>query len=137
MKLLLDTVTISAFRRPDRQAPNFRAWLASVDVQDAYLSAISLAEIGLGIERRRRRDPLFHAALRTWFHDTLMPEFGTRVLPFGEAAATACFDFKPPETKLTADAMIAATALAHGLRVATRNVRDFGGFGVGLVNPWD
>ena len=66
-----------------------------------------------------------------------MPRFANHILPIDEAVALACAELHIPARRPELDALIAATALVHNLTLATRNVRDFAGTGVRLVNPWD
>lgn len=60
-----------------------------------------------------------------------------RILPFDDRAATLCAAMHVPRTRSERDAMIAGTALAHGMTVVTRNTGDFAGCGVALINPWE
>jgi predicted nucleic acid-binding protein len=103
-----------------------------------WLSAIVLAEFRAGIalmpEGKKR------SALETQI-EAIVEAYEDRILPFDEQVApyygkvllTARQSGKPI---MAADAMIAATALARGMRVATRDANDFAGAGVELINPW-
>jgi predicted nucleic acid-binding protein len=64
------------------------------------------------------------------------PEFAERVLSIDDAIATRCAHLHIPDRSNETDALIAATALVHGLTVVTRNVQDFDGTGVIVVDPW-
>ena len=135
---LLDTNVISELRKAgDGKAdPNVVAWLSSVDATTLYLSAVTFMEIELGILRIERRDPLQGARLRTWMDHHVMPEFADRTLPVDTAVALHCAPLHVPDPCPERDAFIAATALAHGMTVVTRNVADFAPTGALLLNPW-
>ncbi|CAD7054183.1 PIN domain-containing protein [Pseudorhizobium halotolerans] len=64
------------------------------------------------------------------------PEFAQRIVAIDEAIATRCAHLHIPDRRNEADALIAATAVVHGLVVVTRNTQDFQGTGVILVDPW-
>lgn len=136
---LLDTNVISELRKAgDGKADaNVVAWLSSVDATTFYLSAITLMEIELGILRIERRDPAQGARLRVWMDQRILPEFADRTLPVDTAVALRCAPLHVPDPRPERDAFIAATALAHGMTVVTRNVADFAPTGVPLLNPWD
>lgn len=136
---LLDTNVISEVRKAgDGKAnANVVAWLSSVDATSFYLSAITLMEIERGVRRIERRDPAQGARLRAWMEHHIMPEFTDRVLPVDKAVALRCASLHVPDPRPERDAFIAATALAHGMTVVTRNVADFAPTGVSLLNPWD
>jgi predicted nucleic acid-binding protein len=136
---LLDTNVISELRKAgDGKADaNVVAWLSSVDATTFYISAVTLMEIELGILRIERRDPAQGARLRAWMDQRILPEFADRTLPVDTAVALRCAPLHVPDPRPERDAFIAATALAHGMTVVTRNVADFAPTGVPLLNPWD
>ena len=136
---LLDTNVISELRKAgDGKADaNVVTWLSSVDATTVYLSAITLMEIELGILRIERRDPVQGSRLRAWMDQHILPEFADRTLPVDAAVALRCALLHVPDPRPERDAFIAATALAHGMTVVTRNIADFAPTGVPLLNPWD
>jgi predicted nucleic acid-binding protein len=75
-------------------------------------------------------------ALRTWLDGQVMTEFSSRNLPIDSDVARRSAGLHGPDPRSERDALIAATALVHGMTVATRNVVDFERTGVRLVNPW-
>ncbi len=75
-------------------------------------------------------------ALRAWLDGQVMPEFSSRTLPIDADVARRCAGLHVPDPRSERDALIAATALVHGLTVVTRNIADFDRTGVRLVNPW-
>ena len=133
---LLDTNVISAFRRPERLPEKVRAWAESVEAGDFFLSAITVLEIEQGIIARARSDAARGAILREWFDNDVLPAFADRILLFDTEIARKCAALHVPDPKPERDAMIAATAIIHGLTVVTRNIVDFEKLEVMLINPW-
>jgi len=83
-----------------------------------------------------RRDRAQGAMLRTWMDKQVLPEFARRVLPVDTAVARCCARLHVPDRRGERDALIAATAIVHGMTVVTRNVADFAPTGVPVLNPW-
>jgi predicted nucleic acid-binding protein len=136
---LLDTNVVSEIRkvRAGRADPAVAAWADAVDAATLFLSAVTVHEIELGVLLAERRDPRQGASLRAWLTRALMPAFAGRILPVDVAVARASAALHVPDPRPLADGFIAATALVHGLTVATRDVADFAPFGVAVVDPWD
>ena len=134
---LLDTNVISELRKAgDGKAnPNVVAWLSSVDSTTLYLSAITLMELEIGVGRLERRDPTQGARLRTWLETQILPEFSARILPVDSAVAQYCARLHIPDPRPLNDSLIAATAVAHGMTLITRNTADFTPTSVPLLNP--
>jgi predicted nucleic acid-binding protein len=135
---LLDTNVLSELRkrRSGKINPAVEAWADRVDQADMYLSVITIMEVELGIALLERRDARQAGVLRLWLHEKVMPAFSGRVLPVDTTIALRCARLHVPETKSERDAWIAATGLAHDLTVVTRNIADFTGTGVTLLDPW-
>ncbi|NMX32407.1 type II toxin-antitoxin system VapC family toxin [Pseudomonas sp. WS 5413] len=133
---LLDTNVISELRKPQADK-NVVAWAKTVAAPRLYISAITLKELETGVMRMERRAPAQGKVLRTWLKRHVMPAFDARILPIDAAVALRCASLHVPDRANEGDALIAATALVHGLTVVTRNVADFQSSGVKLINPWD
>ncbi|MGF6230401.1 putative nucleic acid-binding protein [Inquilinus ginsengisoli] len=132
---LLDTSVVSELRR--RQAdPNVVAWARSVALPSLFLSAITIEEIEIGVMLAERRDPKHGGFLRAWLETQVLTSFADRILPVDVTVARRSAVFHVPDPRPIRDGLIAATALVHGLTVATRNTADFDPTGVPTVNPW-
>jgi predicted nucleic acid-binding protein len=136
---VLDTDVVSELRkvRFGKANAGVAQWADSIDAINLYVSAIAILELETGVLRMERRDPAQGAMLRTWMDDHVLPEFAGRVLPVDTAVARRCVRLHVPDRRAERDALIAATALVHGMTVVTRNVADFALTGVPLLNPWD
>jgi toxin FitB len=134
---LLDTNVVSELRRPEKTNPRVAQWASGVSPVGVFLSAISVLEIERGILRVVRRDGPQGAMLRVWFEERILPAFEGRILAVDVTVARRCARLHIPNPMAERDALIAATALVHGMTVVTRNVADFEGTGVVLLNPWD
>lgn len=110
------------------------AWLDGIGTAKLFLPAVAVGELQAGIERARPRHPVQAREIEAWLERALH-EFD--VLPMDGATFRLWAKLMVGRSEsLYEDAMIAATALVHRLVVATRNVRDFEGFGVEVVNPF-
>ena len=132
---LIDTDVLSALRRPTRH-PNVVEWLSVRRTPDLYLSVVSVGEIELGIEQQEANNPEFARRLSTWL-DSVLDLYGDRVLGVDQPTARRWGRLAGAIGHKGVDLLIAATAIEHGLTVATGNVRHFEPTGVPLVNPFD
>ena len=134
---VLDTNVISELRQgKPNQSAAVRAWAARQPARQLFLSAICILELEKGVLALERRTPPQGQALRQWLVG-VRAAFAGRILPFTEETAALCAAMHVPNPRAERDAMIAATALGHGMAVATRNVADFRDTGVQVVNPFD
>jgi predicted nucleic acid-binding protein len=132
---VLDTNVVSAVRVPGR-APAVEAWLRSVALVDQFTTALTLGEIEQGVRRKERDDRRQGKILREWYENQVLSAFAGRVLPFDARAARVFGRYPVPEEAPANDALVAATAEAHGMVVVTRNVRHFEPLGVRVLDPW-
>ncbi|RXT39005.1 type II toxin-antitoxin system VapC family toxin [Bradyrhizobium betae] len=132
---LLDTNVISELRRPDKAHRNVVAWAKATPAANFFISAISILEIELGARLIERKDTAQGAVLRTWIDSQILARFEGRILAVDTAVAQRCA-LHVPNPRAEREALIAATALVHGLTIVTRNVGDFEPTGVPLLNPW-
>ena len=135
---LLDTNVISELRKLGDGKADARvvAWVAGRDAASFYISALTLMELEIGILRIERRDAGQGDRLRTWMERHVLPEFLERTLPVDSAVALKCARLHVPDPLPERDALIAATAMVHGMTVVTANVADFEATGVAIVDPW-
>jgi predicted nucleic acid-binding protein len=136
---VLDTNVVSELRkvRAGKSDVKVARWADGVDAIELYVSAITILELETGVLLKERRDPVQGAILRTWMDNHVLPEFNGRVLPVDTDVARRCARLRVPEPRGQRDALIAATALVHGMTMVTRNLADFEPTGVKLVNPWN
>lgn len=138
-RYLVDTNLPSELTKP---IPNSRVmeFLIQAGRENVHASVVTVGEICKGIaalpESNKRRE------LRDWLDLVMRPWFAGRLLPVTEEIAERWGILTAEERhrgrQLTmADGLIAATALEHGLTLATRNVKDFEHLGVSILNPWD
>ncbi len=132
---LIDTVVLSELRKPQRDA-GLSSWVERQRTTDLFVSVITIGEIERGIVRQRARDLDFAAALAAWL-DRVLALYGERILPFDLQVARRWGQLSAALGNDSADLMISATALEHGLTVVTRNVSDFEPTGVATLNPFD
>src|SRR4051794_4541814 len=126
-------MVLSALRQRERNQ-NLVAWLQAVSESDLFLSVITLGEVERGIAAVTPRDPAFAQRLVVWL-DEVLRRFAPRILPVNIATARRWGRLAAAHGHGGADLLLAATALEHGLTVATSNMRHFLGTGVALVDP--
>ena len=137
--LILDTNVVSELMRPAPD-PAIASWVAERATSSLFLTAVTEAELRFGLAvmpSGKRRD-----GLATGLERMLETGFANRILPFDSGAARAYAGIAAARRRLgrpigQADCQLAAIALARGMAVATRNVRDFEDIGIDLFDPWD
>jgi toxin FitB len=138
MSFLLDTMVVSEWVKP-RPNAGLLAWLASTDEDRIFLSVVTLAELRYGIARmsasgrRRRLDDWLRNELPVRFEERLLLVDAVVADHWGTAVARSESAGRPIGAM---DACIAATALAHGMTLVTRNTSDFEALLTQIVNPW-
>ena len=137
MPTLLDTVALSELRKKSKAAPSVIEWQASEGGSPAYVSVITMNEIRYGAKKVAVRDPGFAARLADWYQEILAAKSLYTILPVGIEIAELAADYRAAHGMSLNDSLIAATAKAHGLTLATRNTADFAATGIALFNPWD
>ncbi|WP_314777400.1 type II toxin-antitoxin system VapC family toxin [Cardiobacterium hominis] len=136
---LLDTNILSEIRKisQGRADPALARWVQAIDFDRCHLCVITLLEIEQGILRvQHRGDEAQFLRLEKWLNDTVLPTFGTRILPIDAHTARICARLHVPDQRPYNDALIAACAIRHGLTLVTRNTRDFAALQVPLLNPF-
>ena len=136
--IVLDTNVVSELMRPS-PAPAVEQWVATRPAASLFFSAVGEAELRYGVAilaAGRRR-----AALASAIEAMLREDFAGRVLPFDSAAARTYAEIAASRRATgrpvaQADVQIAAIARSRGMALATRNVRDFEGMGIELLDPW-
>ena len=136
---VLDTNVVSELRkaRQGKADANVVAWSQSVDAAQLFVSAITIMELELGVLAIERKDAAQGALLRAWLEQHVLPEFADRTLSVDTAVAQRCARLHVPDRRGERDALIAATALVHGMTLVTRNIADFQPTRVDLLNPWE
>jgi toxin FitB len=135
---VLDTNVVSELRKAKsgRADVNVVSWANSVSASHLFISVISMLELETGVLLVERRDPTQGAMLRTWLNAHVYAVFAERILVVDTAVVKRCAQLHVPDPRSDRDAIIAATALVHGMTVVTRNIGDFKQTGVEIINPW-
>lgn len=137
MSYLLDTNVVSeaAKREPH---PGVLAWLEAVPLGEAYLSALTLGELVQGVVRapleRRPRLEAWLEGIKRRFAGRILPLDAEVMEVWGELTGRAMVEGR---SLSPLDALLAATALRHGLVLVTRNLRPFEGVPVRVFSPWE
>jgi len=133
---LVDTNVISELRRRDPDA-NVRAWFAQRPATELYLSVLTLGEIRKGVEALT--DSGRRTVLNQWLERELPVFFAERLLPIdaGVAHQWGLLLAEAGRSLPAIDSLLAATALHHNLVLVTRNLKDFAGLPVQVLNPWE
>jgi toxin FitB len=132
---LLDTNVLSELRRLGKAHPAVRDWQARTQSRLLCLSPITIAEIAYGWRKIAMREPERARILKSWI-DRVLDEFSARVVPIDAATGLEFARLMMGRSRTSSDQWLAASALAHGLTIVTRNTADFADTGVRLLNPW-
>lgn len=138
MSFLLDTNVVSETMRK-RPSAVVLDWVAAQVTESVFISAVTLGELRRGAlllgEGKKRN------ALLLWIETGIKADFAGRILPVDIAVMERWAELQIATQKAgrrlpLMDSLLAATALAHGLTLATRNLADFQAAGVPLLDPW-
>ncbi|MGB3414631.1 MAG: type II toxin-antitoxin system VapC family toxin [Microbacteriaceae bacterium] len=137
MSLLLDTNVVSELRKNPRTIDiAVASWAEQEDLDEMWLSVVTILEIELGVLSKERSDSTQGKLLRQWFESAVLKGFEGRILALDLGVTRVAAQLHQGRTRPDRDVQIAATALAHGFTLVTRNVRDFEGLPVPILNPW-
>jgi toxin FitB len=133
---LLDTGILSELRRAKagRADAGLASWAAGIDRTQLFLSVITLMELQSGVGRVARKDKPAGAALKAWIDDQILPAFSGRLLSVDAPIVRRRFLLSIADDR---DALVAATAIEHGLTLVTRAAAAFKGAKLKLLDPSD
>lgn len=134
---LLDTVTISEFRKIGRIHPCVEAWQHRHVGDEMWISVVTPLEIRKGVHLVGQKDPAFAGQLDKWLLGTVLPAFQHRMLGIDLSIALQAAEYRAIHDLSPNDSLIAGTAKVHGLILVTRNTSDFADCGIPLENPWE
>ncbi len=135
MAWLLDTQVVCEWRKGDRAHPRVQAWFAQTSDAELYTSVLVVGEIRRGVELTSRRDPAAAQALGQWLRQ-LQLHFASRSRPVTLEITELWGRMGPTPLVPAVDALLAATALHHGLTLATRNISNVARCGAVAVDPF-
>lgn len=133
---LLDTEVVYALReaRSGRADAALTAWASGTARASLFVSALTLLELEAAIARAERKDKTQGPALREWLDTRVVRAFEGRILPIDAAVARRRASVPLADSR---DALLAATALEHGMTLATRDLAAFAKVPrLKLLNPW-
>lgn len=136
MTYLLDTNVVSEMRRRDAMHLKAAQWLSSVAPVQLHISSITIFEIEHGIVKVAARNGKRASQLSAWLRQQVIPAFDGRILTLDADAALHAARLHVGRSRLDADRLVAAIALAHHKVIVTRNVKDFARLGVRVVDPF-
>jgi len=134
LSFLIDTNIVSEIRRKSPH-PGVLAWYASTPSERLFLSVLTVGQIRRGIERKRSDDPPAAASLERWYA-TLVDQYSERIIAIDAHVSDMWGQISALRPLPVVDALLAATALVHGLTLVTRNVSDVAGTGVPILDPF-
>lgn len=136
---VLDTNVVSELRkvRSGKANPGVSEWAANVPAAELFVSAVTIHELEHGVLLMERSDHAQGPVLRAWLDRSVTAAFADRVLPVDERVARRAAALHVPDPAPFRDALIGGTALAHGMAVVTRDLKDFDRFDdLEVINPW-
>jgi len=136
---LIDTNVISELRKAAKPSvdPRVLQWAQETPPEQMWVSAISIFELDLGVLRAEHKDTKQGRVLRTWLTRQVIPAFEGRIIAIDAHVAQVAARMHVPNPQPERDALIAASAIIHGLTMVMRDEKDFRPMGVATLNPWD
>ena len=136
---LLDTNVISEMRKikTGRANANVTRWAEHLNIQETYLNSVIIGEIYRGILLKRHNKDYEQAQILQEWLDDLLVVYQGRILDIDVQIAKIFAELNTPNFKSANDADIASTAIAYDLTLATRNIKDFDGMPVKIINPFE
>jgi predicted nucleic acid-binding protein len=135
LNYLVDTNVISELRKGKRADPAVRAWFAAVEDEAIFLSVLTIGELRQGVERIRRRDQLAAVRLDSWLAQ-VVETHRDRLVSVDRLIAEEWGRMNVPDPVPVVDGLLAATAMATGMTLVTRNVADLERTGVDYLDPF-
>lgn len=135
---LIDTDVVSEARKKEKANPGVAGFFSQAAAADEplYLSSVSVGELRRGVELIRHRGDVSQAKLLEVWLTLVLGQFGDNILAFDTDAAQVWGRLRVPRADHELDKQIAAIALVNDLTIVTRNIADFEGTGVKLMNPF-
>ncbi len=135
LRYLLDTNVVSETRK-NQANPQVLSFLAAVEPSSLFLSVLTIGELRKGVANKKRTDVPGAKRIGAWV-DGLEGTFADRILNIDAVTARVWGELSAQRTRPVIDTLLAATALAHGLTLVTRNTSDVVDTKVKLLNPWE
>lgn len=136
MPFLLDTNILSELRKGERCDSNVSKWAAKESGQSHYICVLSLGEIRKGIELLRKKSPTDCIQFEVWLQK-LQSDYANCTISVTNEIAGRWGELSALRPLPVIDSLLAATAIEHGLTLATRNTKDFDGLKISIVNPFE
>ncbi len=134
MTYLIDTNVISETRRKEPDE-NVIRWISNTPASALYLSVLTLGEIAKGVEMLAKRDLIAGQSLQRWLDD-IKSYYQSHIVPVDAIIAERWGQLASRRSIAVIDGLIASTALVRGFVLVSRNIRDFEGLDIKLLNPW-